>query len=666
MPFSPLFLYIYIYMYFFLFPLNQERMKSTEAGTMLMCLVSVMLSPLCSWMVVPSAAQQSTDPKEIIRQHLKEAEDGLKSLVERTKALLQQFQCRDQDCTSVCSLLECGSSQQELKCDAADGSGQLDACDCSQGRWSSHAASSISAQMSIKTAASATARNFICATRELEKFWLTESQKKPFWHPQTVPVIGGGAPPYPAELQWRSNQGCEGLEIKHRSWFVAATSGPKNIVLVIDTSGSMGARVLPVGTRLTLVVAAILTLIEGLTPADAIGCVRFSSAATVTFEMSPATMQNSDALKKAMRTLSPGGSTNFGPGFRLAMNMFASAERTGFAKGCKNIMVFFTDGAASDAKSAMDLLRDLQSKMKQKVHVFTYTMSSGASLRAPTEIACGNDGVWTHIQDGGNVMDVLSNFNKLTLQTKQIGRWTAPYEDSYGQTTVVSASSAIVVDSTPVAVAAIDIELEKLWHMAGVIGAAKGEMLAWLQDELAARSAECIKVVPKAEQCHLQSLRHDSDPGRALCPAPAPSLNSCTFPPVASAYTGLEFCPTNVSELFCNSVSTQDELEGKQIALACVESGRCHSLELTGGTDGSAVLCLGPAFTPTLSLSLTPSATPTESITLSLTETPTLTPTETLSRTQSLTLSRTLCVHETVASFATAADGCVVEMCTDG
>jgi len=55
---------------------------------------------------------------------------------------------------------------------------------------------------------------------------------------------------------------------------VAATSGPKNVVIVVDTSGSMRER-----HRMALTITAVETLLETLTISDCAAVISFSTTA---------------------------------------------------------------------------------------------------------------------------------------------------------------------------------------------------------------------------------------------------------------------------------------------------------------------------------------------------------------------------------------------------
>jgi von Willebrand factor type A domain len=61
-----------------------------------------------------------------------------------------------------------------------------------------------------------------------------------------------------------------------RPWYVTASSGPKDVITIVDKSGSMLE-----GGRWTLAKEAIIVVIQGLTTNDFIGIVAFSSVGRV-------------------------------------------------------------------------------------------------------------------------------------------------------------------------------------------------------------------------------------------------------------------------------------------------------------------------------------------------------------------------------------------------
>ena len=67
--------------------------------------------------------------------------------------------------------------------------------------------------------------------------------------------------------------GCGAYDPRFRPWYVAATSGAKNVLIIIDVSGSMS------GSRMSLAKDAAKSVINTLGNTDFVGVVQFESSA---------------------------------------------------------------------------------------------------------------------------------------------------------------------------------------------------------------------------------------------------------------------------------------------------------------------------------------------------------------------------------------------------
>jgi hypothetical protein len=67
---------------------------------------------------------------------------------------------------------------------------------------------------------------------------------------------------------------CTDYDPRFRPWYATATSGAKNVILLIDTSGSM------YGERLTLAKDAATNVVNTLSNSDFVGVISFGSSAS--------------------------------------------------------------------------------------------------------------------------------------------------------------------------------------------------------------------------------------------------------------------------------------------------------------------------------------------------------------------------------------------------
>ena len=177
----------------------------------------------------------------------------------------------------------------------------------------------------------------------------------------------------PAFLQ----ENCGQYDPRRRPWFVAASSGPKDVVLVIDVSGSMSDY-----ERMNIAKDAAVTIIDTLTIADRFAIVAFSDTASIiggNTMLIRATNENKEKLKGAIFDLSPNGATNFYAAFSEAFNALDRTISNESTSGCNIAVLFMTDGAITDGPGDEDVIElvnqrsyDLAMKFNRKTTVFTF------------------------------------------------------------------------------------------------------------------------------------------------------------------------------------------------------------------------------------------------------------------------------------------------------
>jgi len=117
----------------------------------------------------------------------------------------------------------------------------------------------------------------ICFSKSLDSYFIQKYEvDKAYWANYGIdnPSMHVGMPSgafriYPA----RFNETCNAYDPRVRPWYVAGSSGPKNVVMILDVSGSMD------GIRLHFLKQAATRIIDTLTVGDRIALVPFSTKA---------------------------------------------------------------------------------------------------------------------------------------------------------------------------------------------------------------------------------------------------------------------------------------------------------------------------------------------------------------------------------------------------
>ena len=129
----------------------------------------------------------------------------------------------------------------------------------------------------------------------------------------------------------RQSEQCGVYDPRLRPWYVAGSSGPKNVVLVLDLSGSMQ------GSRLSNLKTAASRVVSTLTVSDRVLIVPFASDAypiTDNGFVFTATDENKAFLLDRIGKLQAGGGTNFFRGFEEAFNILDASIANEYTASC--------------------------------------------------------------------------------------------------------------------------------------------------------------------------------------------------------------------------------------------------------------------------------------------------------------------------------------------
>lgn len=180
-----------------------------------------------------------------------------------------------------------------------------------------------------------------------------------------------------------------------RPWYVSGASGPKNVVLILDTSGSMGQY-----GRLDSMKEAAKRVVGGLTHADSVAVVRFSTdASSENSYLVPATASYRFKINAWIDDIMATGSTNYVDALSEAINIVRRSEGAGLTTGCKTAYVFLSDGEPSNDES--EIVAKLQSLNSQTEAVFWYGLGT-AGTRAESilsNLACESSSIYTPVPD---------------------------------------------------------------------------------------------------------------------------------------------------------------------------------------------------------------------------------------------------------------------------
>ena len=297
------------------------------------------------------------------------------------------------------------------------------------------------ADIGYRTTSVTERQELACWTSQLDNDWVSNRNLPSLtWQYFGTPM--GLHRTYPGYAQ----ESCSSYDPRIRSWYVAATTGPKDVVIIVDTSGSMEN-----ADRMRLAREAAASVVSTLTILDRFNVVEFntnSRALASTRGLVRGTDENKQKAITAISELQPSGRTFMENAFDHAFQLIEQSITNEATTGCHKVILFLTDGEPSAGKVGSALenhVRDLNKDFQAAI--FTYSLGSGAAQDLPKNIACQNDGIWTPVEDGATSlrtqMSYYYDYIASLRDTDTNVVWVEPYIDAFGAGRMTTAALAV-------------------------------------------------------------------------------------------------------------------------------------------------------------------------------------------------------------------------------
>ncbi|KAM4615648.1 voltage-dependent calcium channel subunit alpha-2/delta-4 [Polymixia lowei] len=280
---------------------------------------------------------------------------------------------------------------------------------------------------------------------------------------------------YPG-IQWTPDEnGVVTFDCRNRNWYIQAATSPKDVIIVVDVSGSMK------GLRLTIAKHTINTILDTLGENDFVNIIAYSDYVRYVepcFKgtLVQADLDNREHFKLLVEELHVKGEGKVKKAMKESFKILNEATAQGQGSLCNQAIMLITDGAMEDF---YDVFEEFNWP-DRRVRVFTYLIGREMTFAENVKwIACNNKGYYTHISTLADVQENVMEYLHVLSRPMVINHdhdiiWTEAYMDSVLPNTkeLFNTQAQSLLLMTSVAMPVFSKKKETLSHgiLLGVVG----------------------------------------------------------------------------------------------------------------------------------------------------------------------------------------------------
>lgn len=245
---------------------------------------------------------------------------------------------------------------------------------------------------------------------------------------------------YPAKI-WETKEQVDVYDCRKRSWYIETATCSKDIVILLDNSGSM------TGFRNYIAQLTVRSILDTFSNNDFINIYNYSETVR---ELVPcfddrlvqATPENIEVFNNAVRGLKPEGYANVSVAFTRAFELLEKYRTVRKCNesttGCNQAIMLITDGVPGNLTEVFDRYNWLENGnfTRTPVRIFTYLLGKEVTkVREIQWMACLNRGYYSHVQTLDQVQSEVLKYvsviaTPLVLQgTEHPPTWTHAFRD---------------------------------------------------------------------------------------------------------------------------------------------------------------------------------------------------------------------------------------------
>uniref|UniRef100_A0AAY4CP54 VWFA domain-containing protein n=1 Tax=Denticeps clupeoides TaxID=299321 RepID=A0AAY4CP54_9TELE len=270
---------------------------------------------------------------------------------------------------------------------------------------------------------------------------------------------------YPG-IKWTPDpNGVVAFDCRNRNWYIQAATSPKDIIIVVDVSGSMK------GLKMTIAKHTINTILDTLGENDFVNVIAYTDYVRYVepcFKgtLVQADLDNREHFKLLVNELQVKGEGEVKKAMKEAFKILNEVS----GSLCNQAIMLITDGAMEDFQTVFEEFN----WPEKKVRVFTYLIGRDMTFSDNVKwIACNNKGYYTHINTLADVQENVMEYLHVLSRPMVINHdhdiiWTEAYMD----TVLFNTMAHSLLLMTSVAMPVFSKKKETLSHgiLLGVVG----------------------------------------------------------------------------------------------------------------------------------------------------------------------------------------------------
>ncbi|XP_027691684.1 voltage-dependent calcium channel subunit alpha-2/delta-3 [Vombatus ursinus] len=236
---------------------------------------------------------------------------------------------------------------------------------------------------------------------------------------------------YPG-IKWEPDEnGVIAFDCRNRKWYIQAATSPKDVVILVDVSGSMK------GLCLTIAKQTVSSILDTLGDDDFFNIIAYNEELhyvepCLNGTLVQADRTNKEHFREHLDKLSVKGIGMLDIALNEAFSVLSEFNHTGQGSICSQAIMLITDGAVD----TYDTIFAKYNWPERKVRIFTYLIGRETAFADNLKwMACANKGFFTQISTLADVQENVMEYLHVLSRPKVINQehdvvWTEAYIDS--------------------------------------------------------------------------------------------------------------------------------------------------------------------------------------------------------------------------------------------